>query len=103
MDLKAELFKKQEEARRLRRTTLQVEDSGEGGVERSRAVSDKVRCGEVGRWSSGGLLSRLAVLAMGCVAVVVLVVGGVLRRGWVGGACVGVAALQAHAIPLHVV
>ena len=46
MDLKAELFKKQEEARRLRRTTVQGEDSGEGGVERSRAVSDKVRCGE---------------------------------------------------------
>ena len=101
MDLKAELFKKQEEARRLRRTTLQVEDSGEGGVERSRAVSDKVRCGEVGRWSSGGLLSRLAVL--GYVAVVVLVVGGVLRRGWVGGACVGVAAPQANVVPSHVV
>ena len=46
MDLKAELFKKQEEARRLRRTTLQVEDSVEGGAERSRAVSDKVRCSE---------------------------------------------------------
>ena len=41
MDLKAELFKKREEARRLRHTADQ--GSGGEGVERSRAVSDKVR------------------------------------------------------------